>query len=146
MLSEIAESLKSDINFIRVFSKNLNEVFSTFMLFFVYMIFRDAVGMIKKYGKNIEFNNRFLTRYFWRIDEKRRLKGQFYLGKLTKKEKKTYKLQHPISNPSLKEVIASWQPLLRFFILCFVVSCIVFFDHVFYKILEIVSAGKAVIC
>lgn len=63
----------------------------------LYFIFRDAISMIKNYLNNIEFNNVYLTKYFWHIDKRRREAGEIFLYPLSKAEIKANGLLKPIS-------------------------------------------------
>ncbi|CAD5232141.1 unnamed protein product [Bursaphelenchus xylophilus] len=137
-LSEITVDLRNSLDIIKVTSETLRELFSAFMIFLVYLIFSGAVEMIRKYLGDIDFQNHFLTQYFWRIDHKRKVQGDVFLGKIRRSERKIYKLQRPLGLPSLMELKQAWKPLLQFVVLLFVVVVIVTFDHVFYRLLVLI--------
>ncbi|CAD5222649.1 unnamed protein product [Bursaphelenchus okinawaensis] len=139
MLAEIMATLRSDLDLIRVISKSTNELLSAFLIFLVYMIFKGAVNMIRSYLTDINFKNIFLSQYFWRIDYKRMLMGQIYLGKVKRSEKKVYHLKHMFGLPTSAELYKTWKALLQFVLLLFLVGCIVAFDHVLYRILSIIT-------
>ncbi|VDN06680.1 unnamed protein product [Thelazia callipaeda] len=95
--------------------------------------------LLKNYLNNIDFNNVFLTPYFWHIDEKRRNDGQIFLYPLSKAEIQANKLMTPFSPPTKTEIGTSWLPLAKFIFL-FIISCFVtFIDFVFYKIIYSIS-------
>lgn len=63
----------------------------------IYTIFRDSIKMIQNYLNNIDFNNVYLTPYFWHIDKKRENEGKIFLRPLSKAEKRANGLLKPIS-------------------------------------------------
>ena len=66
----------------------MHQVFNALLIYFVYMIFRDAVKMISRYSKDIDFNNTFVSSDFWEIDRFRQENGQECITAFTKKEKR----------------------------------------------------------
>lgn len=66
----------------------MHQIFNALFIYFVYMIFRDAVKMISRYSKDIDFNNTFISSDFWAIDRFRQKNGQECITAFTKKEKR----------------------------------------------------------
>uniref|UniRef100_A0A183ED76 DC_STAMP domain-containing protein n=1 Tax=Gongylonema pulchrum TaxID=637853 RepID=A0A183ED76_9BILA len=92
----------------------LKQVLSCLFVLMIYTIFRDSIKMIRNYLNNIDFNNVYLTPYFWRIDKKRAKEGKIFLWPLSKAEKRSNGLMKPISPPTRAEIHASWLPLAKF--------------------------------
>uniref|UniRef100_A0A1I7W4F8 DC_STAMP domain-containing protein n=1 Tax=Loa loa TaxID=7209 RepID=A0A1I7W4F8_LOALO len=91
--------------------------------------------MIRNYLNDIDFDNVYLTPYFWHIDRKRKNEGKVFLYPLSKAEIHANNLMTPISPPTKAEIRASWLPLAKFTFLLVTALFIVFVDFVFHKII-----------
>ncbi|KAK0426648.1 hypothetical protein QR680_009825 [Steinernema hermaphroditum] len=114
----------------------LKELMSALLIFFVYTIFRNCVVMLQNYLNNIDFSNTYLTKYFYYIDEKRKLMNKPSLLPFTKAEMKKHNLRSPFSLPTNAEVQASWFPFLKWFIMVITTVVVLVVDHVYYKVIH----------
>ncbi|VDK74756.1 unnamed protein product [Litomosoides sigmodontis] len=111
------------------------QILGCLFVLMIYTIFRDSVKMIRNYLSDIDFDNVYLTSYFWHIDCKRKNEGKIFLHPLSKAEMHANHLMTPISPPTKAEVRASWLPLAKFTFLLVTASFVVFVDSVFYRII-----------
>ncbi|VDM43244.1 unnamed protein product [Toxocara canis] len=81
----------------QVIFKTLKNLLGCLFILLLYTIFRDSVQMIRRYLNNVDFQNVFLTPYFWHIDKKREEAGQIFLRPLSKAERRVNGLLKPFS-------------------------------------------------
>lgn len=75
----------------------LKQILGCLFVIMIYTIFRNSVKMIHDYLNNIDFDNVYLTPYFWHIDRKRKNEGKLFLYQLSKAEMHANNLMTPIS-------------------------------------------------
>uniref|UniRef100_A0A1I8A7C8 DC_STAMP domain-containing protein n=1 Tax=Steinernema glaseri TaxID=37863 RepID=A0A1I8A7C8_9BILA len=136
-LSDVKVNLEARVTIYQSILKTLKEFISSALIYFIYTMFRDCVNMLTNYLNNIDFKNTYMTRYFYYIDEKRKIEGKQPLLPLTKAEIKKHNLMSPFSPPTRPEIEACWFPLLKWFIVTLISLIILAVDHFFYKVINL---------
>ncbi|VDM15305.1 unnamed protein product [Wuchereria bancrofti] len=103
----------------------LKQILGCLFVVMIYTIFRDSVKMINNYLNDIDFDNVYLTSYFWHIDRKRKNEAKIFLHPLSKAEMRANNLMTPISPPTKAEIRASWLPLAKFTFLFITASFVI---------------------
>ncbi|NP_001343857.1 Dendritic cell-specific transmembrane protein-like domain-containing protein [Caenorhabditis elegans] len=112
------------------------QIFQAFFIYFVYTIFRDSVGMIRKYQEDVAFSNSFVTKEFWMIDRFRQARGQTHLSHFSKQEKREWRVMEVFSLPTKAERSKAVRPFFRWFILALTVSVIIILDYYLFVFLD----------
>ncbi|KAK6052196.1 DC-STAMP-like protein [Cooperia oncophora] len=64
-VSQLKMIVSVGTNYVKVALKAVSQVIQALFIFYVYIIFRDAVNMIENYRTDVDFNNNFVTRITW---------------------------------------------------------------------------------
>ncbi|MFH4975207.1 hypothetical protein AB6A40_001916 [Gnathostoma spinigerum] len=145
-LKEVGYRVNQDFRFIKAILRTIKQTFSCLLIFMIYTLFRDSIVMIRKYLNDINFNNVFLTPYFYEIDAKRKARGQVFLVPLSRAERKRNGLLNLFSPPTRDEVHASWMPFSNWFVTFTAALVVVIVDVLLHTIIEhmtLFSSGKA---
>ncbi|VDK88470.1 unnamed protein product [Onchocerca ochengi] len=134
-IKEVKYRIAQNFRFLKIILITFKQVLGCLFIIMIYTIFRDAVEMIRNYLSDIDFNNVFLTPYFWHIDRKREQEGKIFLYPLSKAEMRANNLMQPISPPTKVEIRDSWLPLAKFTFLFVTVLFVIFVDYIFYEII-----------
>ncbi|KHN72517.1 DC-STAMP domain-containing protein 1, partial [Toxocara canis] len=96
-LKQVVYRILHNFRIVKVIFKTLKNLLGCLFILLLYTIFRDSVQMIRRYLNNVDFQNVFLTPYFWHIDKKREEAGQIFLRPLSKAERRVNGLLKPFS-------------------------------------------------
>ncbi|PIC27618.1 hypothetical protein B9Z55_019816 [Caenorhabditis nigoni] len=132
--------LKIKIRAANIYFKSIvgvsKQIFQAFFIYFVYTIFRDSVGMIRKYQDDVAFSNSFVTKEFWMIDRFRESQGQTHLSHFSKQEKIEWKIMEVFSFPTKAERSKAIRPFFKWFVLALTVAVIVIMDYYLFVFLD----------
>ncbi|CAL2045417.1 unnamed protein product [Caenorhabditis brenneri] len=132
--------LKIKIRAANIYFKSLvgvsKQIFQAFFIYFVYTIFRDSVGMIRKYQEDVAFSNSFVTKEFWMIDRFRETQGQTHLGHFSKQEKVEWKIMEVFSFPTKAERSKAIRPFFKWFVLALTVAIVSILDYYLFVFLD----------
>ncbi|CAP36243.2 Protein CBG18903 [Caenorhabditis briggsae] len=132
--------LKIKIRAANIYFKSIvgvsKQIFQAFFIYFVYTIFRDSVGMIRKYQDDVAFSNSFVTKEFWMIDSFRESQGQTHLSHFSKQEKIEWKIMEVFSFPTKAERSKAIRPFFKWFVLALTVAVIVIMDYYLFVFLD----------
>ncbi|KAF1751346.1 hypothetical protein GCK72_017900 [Caenorhabditis remanei] len=132
--------LKIKIRAANIYFKSLvgvsKQIFQAFFIYFVYTIFRDSVGMIRKYQDDVAFSNSFVTKEFWMIDRFREGRGQTHLSHFSKQEKVEWKIMEVFSFPTKAERSKAIRPFFKWFVLALTVAIISILDYYLFVFLD----------
>ncbi|CAG9537036.1 unnamed protein product [Cercopithifilaria johnstoni] len=134
-IKEVKYRIAQNFRLLKIILITLKQILGCLFVLMIYTIFRDSVTMIRNYLNDIDFNNVYLTPYFWHIDRKRQNEKKIFLYPLSKAEMRANNLMTPISPPTKAEIRASWLPLAKFTFLLITASFVVFIDFVLYKVI-----------
>ncbi|CAI2353965.1 unnamed protein product [Caenorhabditis sp. 36 PRJEB53466] len=112
------------------------QIFQAFFVYFVYTIFRDSVGMIRKYQEDVTFANSFVTNEFWMIDNFRKSQGQTHLSHFSKQESREWNIMEVFSYPTKAERSKAVRPFFKWFILAVTVAVIIILDYYLFAFLD----------
>ncbi|CAD6197623.1 unnamed protein product [Caenorhabditis auriculariae] len=140
-LSDLKVKVKTASNYVKGLISITRQAIQAFFVYFVYCIFRDAVGMIRRYNEDVDFNNCFVNSDFWKIDQYRSQKGQAHLTHFSKSEVREWHVLNFFSFPTKTERRAALRPFIRWFVLMFTVVMLVLVDFYFYSFLFSVVDG-----
>ncbi|VDM76231.1 unnamed protein product [Strongylus vulgaris] len=143
-VTEMKMFVSMGANYVKVVLKTFSKVIQALFIFYVYIIFRDAVKMIENYKTNVDFNNCFITSVFWQIDHHRELLGQQAIRYISTAEMREWKLLKLFSSPTRGELNRAKFALMTWFIATFVTVLLVFMDYYLYAFLDAVE-GEGVV-
>ncbi|TKR80824.1 hypothetical protein L596_014828 [Steinernema carpocapsae] len=139
LFDEVTAKLRIYISTIYSFLNTLKVIMSSLLLLLIYQLFVNCMGMLHNYMTNVDFNNCYLTQYFYYIDETRKRMGKTSLLPLTTVEMKRFALKKPLSGPTNAELTSSWFALIRWFGLAVLTTLFIFMDYIIHKILTSVT-------
>ncbi|VDM16336.1 unnamed protein product, partial [Wuchereria bancrofti] len=113
-IKEVKYRIAQNFRLLKIILITLKQILGCLFVVMIYTIFRDSVKMINNYLNDIDFDNVYLTSYFWHIDRKRKNEAKIFLHPLSKAEMRANNLMTPISPPTKAEIRASWLPLAKF--------------------------------
>ncbi|VDO22720.1 unnamed protein product [Haemonchus placei] len=94
-VSQLKMAVSIGTNYVKARSTvTVSQVLQALFIFYVYVIFRDAVNMIENYRTDVNFNNHFITGLFWQIDHHRELLGQQAIRHISKEEMRSWRLMN----------------------------------------------------
>ncbi|KAM3716664.1 E3 ubiquitin-protein ligase [Dirofilaria immitis] len=134
-IKEVKYRIAQNFRLLKIILITFKQILACLFVTMIYTIFRDSVKMIRNYLNDIDFDNIYLTSYFWHIDCKREQEGKIFLYPLSKAEIHANNLMTPISPPTKAEIRASWLPLAKFTFIFVISLFVVFVDFIFYKVI-----------
>uniref|UniRef100_A0A0R3RPI2 DC_STAMP domain-containing protein n=1 Tax=Elaeophora elaphi TaxID=1147741 RepID=A0A0R3RPI2_9BILA len=134
-IKEVKYRIAQNFRLLKIILVTLKQILGCLFVVMIYTIFRDSVGMIRNYLNDIDFDNVYLTPYFWHIDRKRENEGKIFLYPLSKAEMHANNLMTPMSPPTKAEIRSSWLPLAKFTFSLVTALFVVFVDFVFHKVI-----------
>uniref|UniRef100_A0A7I4KKS7 DC_STAMP domain-containing protein n=1 Tax=Brugia malayi TaxID=6279 RepID=A0A7I4KKS7_BRUMA len=138
-IKEVKYRIAQNFRLLKIILITLKQILGCLFVVMIYTIFRDSVKMINNYLNDIDFDNVYLTSYFWHIDRKRKNEGKIFLHPLSNAEMRANNLMTPISPPTKAEIRASWLPLAKFTFLFITALFVAFVDFVFYRVIYNIS-------
>ncbi|XGW01508.1 hypothetical protein V3C99_013992, partial [Haemonchus contortus] len=141
-VSQLKMAVSIGTNYVKVVLKTVSQVLQALFIFYVYVIFRDAVNMIENYRTDVNFNNHFITGLFWQIDHHRELLGQQAIRHISREEMRSWRLMNVMSMPTRAEMDRAKVALLSWFITSFVAVLLIVLDYYLYAFLDAVVSAS----
>uniref|UniRef100_A0AC35TMI5 DC_STAMP domain-containing protein n=1 Tax=Rhabditophanes sp. KR3021 TaxID=114890 RepID=A0AC35TMI5_9BILA len=139
LMGQLSNMVHSEVHYLHLALNSLREFLNLWVLLFVFVVFEDSIIFCRNFLTDVEFQNFYLTKYFWRIDKNREHQHKSTLYPLSNAEKKINKVGNVFGWPTKKERGSMKLPLILWVTLVSLVVAAISVDHYFYRVLSVVN-------